>query len=241
MMSENIYKKIIEYLKSSPGATPREIADSLGVTIGAVRVALLRLREAGYVVKSVKGRYFAKSGVKDLSMFGESRGSVASHGAREDDVPSTARVVSEPLTRRNMTEADLSQVKNELKDLREAVRVLGERVTKLEEEFNLLMKSLKTEGRPREPKQMAVAEGSIMRVEDAKSRGISVDALVRSGNYVVVKGYVVSQEFLDNFRRKFPITLKDLKDLTREERELLDAMVSEGLAYLHAGREYKLT
>jgi len=29
-MSENIYRKIVEYLKSNPGAMPREIADALG-------------------------------------------------------------------------------------------------------------------------------------------------------------------------------------------------------------------
>ncbi|MEM1703924.1 MAG: winged helix-turn-helix transcriptional regulator, partial [Zestosphaera sp.] len=65
-MSENIYRKIIEYLKSNPGAMPREIADALGVSIGMVRIALLRLRELGYVVRSGKGGYVVKSGAGDL-------------------------------------------------------------------------------------------------------------------------------------------------------------------------------
>lgn len=240
MMSESIYKKIIEYLRSNPGATPREIADTLGVSIGMIRVALLRLRESGYVVKSVKGGYFVKSGVRDLSAFSGPREGGSGVTAREGPESWRTQAVGGSNTVRSTLESELGAVKNELKDLREVVNTLSERIAKLEEEFNLLMKSLKTERKAREAEPAKVLEGSFMRIEEARSRGFSVDSLVRSGDYLIVGNYIVSHDFLEDFRRKFPISLKDAKNLTREERELLDAMVSEGLAYLHAGREYRL-
>lgn len=240
-MSESIYRKIIEYLRSNPGATPREIADALGVSIGMARVALLRLRESGYVVKSVKGGYFVKSGVRDLSAFsGSSREGASGSAVRESSEPVATQSVSSSSSVRSTLEPELSSLKDELKSLREVVNTLTERVAKLEEEFNLLMKSLKTERKAREVEPAKAAEGSVMRVDEVRSRGLSVDSLVRSGNYLIVGNYVVSHDFLEGFRRKFPISLRDAKNLTREERELLDAMVSEGLAYLHAGREYRL-
>ncbi|MEM2020778.1 MAG: winged helix-turn-helix domain-containing protein [Zestosphaera sp.] len=243
MMSESIYKRILEYLKSNPGATPREIADILGVSIGMVRVALLRLRESGYIVKSVKGGYFVKSGVRDLSEAGgPGMGAGAQEpGGRDASLrPPSTRGGGDSSAIRDLLESELSSLKSELTGLRNVINALSERVTKLEEEYNLLMKSLKSEGKVRES-EPRLSEGVVMRLDEAKARGMPVDSLVRSGNCLIIGNYLVTQEFLEEFRRRFPINLRDVRSLTREERELLDAMVGEGLAYLHAGREYRLT
>lgn len=238
-MSENIYKKIIEYLKSNPGAMPREIADALGVSIGMVRIALLRLRESGYLVRSGKGGYVVKSGAGDL----ETR-RLADAGTYEEPREQVRKEVNELVERdlialREHLDAELSELRNEVNELRKIVESLGDRVSKIETEFTLLMKSLKPEKKVKEEVSKAGGD-AIMRVDVARSRGISVDSLVRSGNYVVVGNYVVLQSFMEEFRRKFPIPLKEVKNMKDEERELLNAMVSEGLAYLHAGREYRL-
>ncbi|MEM1866967.1 MAG: hypothetical protein QXN43_04445, partial [Zestosphaera sp.] len=110
---------------------------------------------------------------------------------------------------------------------------------KIETEFTLLMKSLKTEKKVREEVSEASVD-AIVRVDILRNRGVSVDSLVRSGNYVVVGNYVVLHSFMEEFKKRFPISLREVKNLKDEERELLNAMVSEGLAYLHAGKEYRL-
>lgn len=239
MMSENIYRKIIEYLKSNPGAMPREIADALGVSIGMVRIALLRLRESGYVVRSGKGGYVVKSGAGDL----ETRRSVdvdAYEEPREQARKEVgARVERDSSTLREHLDTELSELRNEVNELRKIVESLSDRVSKVETEFTLLMKSLKPEKKVRE-EASEVGGDAIMRVDVVRGRGISVDSLTRSGNYVIVGNYVVLQSFMEEFKRKFPIPLKEVKNLKDEEKELLNAMVSEGLAYLHAGREYRL-
>lgn len=235
MMSENIYRKIIEYLKLNPGAMPREIADALGISIGMVRIALLRLRESGYVVRSGKGGYVVKSGSGEL----EGR-RPADVGAYEESPKTTRKEVGTQSEKgldalKDYINAEISELRSEVSELKKVVESLSDRVSKIEAEFTLLMKSLKSEKKAREE-----AGEVMMRVDVARNRGISVDSLVRSGNYVIIGNYIVSQSFIEEFKRKFPISLKDVKNLTSEEKELLDAMVSEGLAYLYAGREYRL-
>ncbi|MGC8975573.1 MAG: winged helix-turn-helix transcriptional regulator [Thermoprotei archaeon] len=238
-MSENIYRKIIEYLKSNPGAMPREIADALGISIGMVRIALLRLRESGYVVRSGRGGYVVKSGSGELKEHKS-----ADIEAYEEPPKTPRKEVSTQAEKelgvlKDYINAEISELRSEVSELRKVIDSLSDRVSKIETEFTLLMKSLKSEKKVRE--EVSEVGGDVMmRVDVARNRGISVDSLVRSGNYVIVGNYLVSQSFIEEFKKKFPISLKDVKNLTSEEKELLNAMVSEGLAYLHAGREYKL-
>ncbi|MEM4427957.1 MAG: winged helix-turn-helix domain-containing protein [Zestosphaera sp.] len=237
-MSENIYRKIIEYLKSNPGAMPREIADALGVSIGMVRIALLRLRELGYVVRSGKGGYVVKSGAGDLG----ARKSVEDfyeETQKQAKREASTRAEKDSSTLREHLDIEISELRNEVNELKKIVESLSDRVNKIETEFTLLMKSLKTEKKVREEVSEASVD-AIVRVDILRNRGVSVDSLVRSGNYVVVGNYVVLHSFIEEFKKRFPISLREVKNLKDEERELLNAMVSEGLAYLHAGKEYRL-
>ncbi|MEM3142455.1 MAG: winged helix-turn-helix transcriptional regulator [Zestosphaera sp.] len=237
-MSENIYRKIIEYLKSNPGAMPREIADALGVSIGMVRIALLRLRELGYVVRSGKGGYVVKSGAGDLG----ARKSVEDfyeETQKQAKREASTRAEKDSSTLREHLDIEISELRSEVNELKKIVESLSDRVNKIETEFTLLLKSLKTEKKVREEVSEASVD-AIVRVDILRNRGVSVDSLVRSGNYVVVGNYVVLHSFMEEFKKRFPISLREVKNLKDEERELLNAMVSEGLAYLHAGKEYRL-
>ncbi len=238
-MSENIYRKIVEYLKSNPGAMPREIADALGISVGMVRIALLRLRESGYVIRSSKGGYVVKSSAEDM----ETQGLVETdtyEGVRKKVRGETETHAGKDLsTLKEYVDSEITALRNEVSELRKIIESLNDRVSKIETEFTLLMKSLKTERKAREEVSV-LGEEVIMRVDNARNRGISVDSLLRTGSYVIVGNYVVSQSFMEGFKKKFPIPLREVKNLTKEEKELLDAMVSEGLAYLHAGKEYRL-
>jgi len=59
-------RKVLAFLKNNPGATPREVADALGLPYNVVRHALLRLREAGYVIRSSRGGYLVRVGFPTL-------------------------------------------------------------------------------------------------------------------------------------------------------------------------------
>jgi len=238
-MSENIYRKIVEYLKSNPGAMPREIADALGISVGMVRIALLRLRESGYVIRSSKGGYVVKSSTEDMETQGLAETDTYEGVRKKVRGEAETHAGKDLSTLKEYVDSEITALRNEVTELRKIIESLNDRVSKIETEFTLLMKSLKTERKARE-EVSALGEEVIMRVDNARNRGISVDSLLRTGSYVIVGNYVVSQSFMEGFKKKFPIPLREVKNLTKEEKELLDDMVSEGLAYLHAGKEYRL-
>ncbi|MEM4646674.1 MAG: hypothetical protein QXR11_03985, partial [Zestosphaera sp.] len=205
---------------------------------GMVRIALLRLRELGYVVRSGKGGYVVKSGAGDLG----ARKSVEDfyeETQKQAKREASTRAEKDSSTLREHLDIEISELRNEVNELKKIVESLSDRVNKIETEFTLLMKSLKTEKKVREEVSEASVD-AIVRVDILRNRGVSVDSLVRSGNYVVVGNYVVLHSFMEEFKKRFPISLREVKNLKDEERELLNAMVSEGLAYLHAGKEYRL-
>ncbi|MEM2590714.1 MAG: winged helix-turn-helix transcriptional regulator, partial [Zestosphaera sp.] len=170
-MSENIYRKIIEYLKSNPGAMPREIADALGVSIGMVRIALLRLRELGYVVRSGKGGYVVKSGAGDLG----ARKSVEDfyeETQKQAKREASTRAEKDSSTLREHLDIEISELRNEVNELKKIVESLSDRVNKIETEFTLLLKSLKTEKKVREEVSEASVD-AIVRVDILRNRGVS--------------------------------------------------------------------
>jgi biotin operon repressor len=56
----SVEDRVLSYLRVNPGATPREIADALGISLASVRIAINRLRELGYVIRSSKGGYVVR-------------------------------------------------------------------------------------------------------------------------------------------------------------------------------------
>ncbi|MEM4550429.1 MAG: hypothetical protein QXG82_03220, partial [Sulfolobales archaeon] len=68
-----------------------------------------------------------------------------------------------------------------------------------------------------------------------------IDEYVKAGLVVVVSDLAVDSEFYKNFSSKFPIKKLEVSKLSYEERELMNAMIKEGIVYLHCGREYRLT
>ncbi|RLG78799.1 MAG: hypothetical protein DRO10_02110, partial [Thermoprotei archaeon] len=59
----SVDRKVLAFIKLNPGATPREIADGLGLPYNTVRGAILRLREAGYLIRSSRGGYVVRVGL----------------------------------------------------------------------------------------------------------------------------------------------------------------------------------
>ncbi|MCS7098733.1 MAG: winged helix-turn-helix transcriptional regulator, partial [Sulfolobales archaeon] len=66
----SVESRVIRYLKENPGATPRLIADALGLSISQVRLALSKLRDSGYVVRIPGEGYYVRASIdsRDLEV-----------------------------------------------------------------------------------------------------------------------------------------------------------------------------
>ena len=228
----SVDQKVLAFLKNNPGATPREIADALGMPLSSVRAALYRLREAGYVVRSSKGGYVVRV---------------------------TPPVISEGLAEPSSRDLDkikniVEQLMNVVDSLKNEVSKLSLRIKKLERELDLLRiaqvkpserKAYKSEeGAERSGEDLLikeVREKGILSIEDAKKLARRpLELYISNGLLVPIAGYLVSQDFLSSFKAKFPLHIGEVRNLSSAEKVLLDAMIKEGLVYLHAAKEYRI-
>ncbi len=234
----NVDKKVLQFLKDNPGATPREIADALGIPLSLVRISLTRLRESGHVVKSSRGGYLVRvSRLIDLKEYGESLN----------------------LSRGSVPQTDIERIFESLNEIKKDINELRNRLDKVESEIRIIKLALRHhlqlpnvgnerrvtfEERRKTHHDKLIEEltkRKIMHINEAKSYAkYSIDTYVAKGDVVLVSNYLVLKEFFDELKRKFPIRVSDVKKLSNEEKLLLDAMVRDGLVYLHGGREYRL-
>lgn len=227
----SVDRKVLAYIKSNPGATPREIADALGLPYNVVRYALLRLREAGYLIRSSRGGYVVR---------------VALPSGLDEELEAPVPVGTS-VTRQETVKPEIEGVIEVIKELKGAVDELRKRVDRLEKELNLLKRGIEPSNvkrQRREEKDPLIAEldrRGVVSLSEARNlaRG-ALDHYIRKGVAVPVGDVIASPKFLDLFKKKFPLRLSDVKKLPPGEKELLDAMIREGMVYLHGGREYRL-
>ncbi len=224
---------VLAYLKENPGSNPRKIADALGLSLARVRVALLRLRDRGQVVRTSRG-YVAVAQPRDLEAY-QVRGPPASQAGIR---------AAETSSRLDALEKRMSILEARLDALEEKLGLLAEELEKLRE----ALKQRSGEPRIRRARPRVrelgevLEERKVVPLDEARRHAISrsLKDYLDSGEAVVLGGLVVEKSFYDEFRSRFPIPVGEVSRLNREEKMLLEAMVSEGLAYLHAGREYRL-
>ncbi len=219
-------RKVLAFLKNNPGATPREVADALGLPYNVVRYALLRLREAGYVIRSPRGGYLVRVGFPAL-----------------DDVEVTQGESSS-----SRPDISVAELVGTIEELKSVVMELKARVDRLEQEINLLKKGISThKARQRKDKKVTDSllsilsgKGLVTLSEARKLASKPIEAYVNEGVAIPIGDYLVDPKFLDRFKKKFPLSVSEVGKLSPEERGLLDSLIKEGLVYLHAGREYRI-
>ncbi len=226
----SVERRVLSYLKSNPGATPREVADALGLPYRVVRVAIMRLRESGYVVRSSRGGYLVR-----VSMPSPDTSSVTAQGRVSG---------SESIS--------IAELVDLIESLRSDVNELKARVGRLEQELNLLKKGLSSTvvskkvraGRmshPQDPLLATLRGHGVVRLSEARKLAVrNISEYVSEGKVVPIGEYLVDPEFLSSFKQRFPLRVSDVRGLSEVERNLLNALIKEGLVYLHAGREYRL-
>lgn len=217
----SVEERVLSYLRVNPGATPREIADALGMSLTSIRIAINRLRELGQVIRSSRGGYVVR--VSQDVVLNDYVRSPAQHSVSEDLLKTIDELISK-------------------------VSGLESRIEKLESEVRLIKKSLPKMPTKRTASGEADRFLSTLRLRGVMSvsevRGLllerPLDDYVSSGKAVVVGDLVVCPDFLNSFKSKFPIKVSDINSLSDEEVKLLEALVKANQVYLFSGIEYRI-
>ena len=222
----SVEQRVLRYLRENPGATPRAIADALGISLAQVRAVLNRLRDSGYVTRVPGGGYYARA-------------------PPSSDI--TPEVNSEKASV-TPTPADTLDI---LKELEGEVRELRQRLEKLEKEvreLRIVVDSL-SKARAQQPQEQVqdrfireVKMRKVLKLPEALAIATKpIDEYVKAGAVKVFADLVVDREFFEEFSKRFPIRKSQLSELSDIERELLNSLIREGLVYLYGGREYRLS
>ncbi|OYT52425.1 MAG: hypothetical protein B6U76_09855 [Desulfurococcales archaeon ex4484_217_2] len=243
----SLERRILAFLKENPGANAREIAEALGVSYSRVQSALYRLREKGIIIKTGFG--YAISSLKEpFTSYGEGfeekRVSIASDKLME--VLRNFKKLEEKL---NTLLAEYHRLDDDIKSVTERVNTLQKELESLKRKVNEVYEIMKTfHIRWKEKKNVLedrliseLKREGVIDISIARNLALkSIEEYVRSGTVVVVSSLVVSKEFYEEFKKKFPIPKEQVRKLSEKEKMLLRALVDEGLAYLHRGIEYRL-
>jgi len=227
----SVEERVLSYLRVNPGATPREVADALGISLVSVRIAINRLRELGYVIRSSKGGYVVR---------------VSQELPTPTDIISNTQSITRDV-QQSTENVGFNSIIKLVNELSNKISELEGRVGRLEKEVNYIKRSL-----PKIPSKHVGSEGSDKLISTLKLRNIlsinevreiiskPLEEYVREGRVVVINDLVVSSEFLKNFKSKFPIKVSEINKLSPEELKLLEALVRTNQAYLYSGIEYRL-
>ncbi len=220
----NVEQRILRYLKENPGATPRAIADALGISLAQVRIVLNRLRDSGYVTRVPGGGYYART------------------------LPSPDTTSEVDVERASGTPA---VVPSTIKELEDEIKELRQRLDRLEKEVRELRIVVDSLSRAKvQQAQEQTQDRFIKEIKMRKALKLSealaiaikpIDDYVKAGAVKVFADLVVDREFFEEFSKRFPIRKTQLNELSDEEREVLSSLIREGLVYLYGGREYRLS
>ena len=220
----NVEQRILRYLKENPGATPRAIADALGISLAQVRALLNRLRDSGYVTRVPGGGYYARTS------------------------PSPDATSEVDLERASNTPAVVPSI---IKELEDEIKELRQRLDRLEKEIRELRIVVDSLNRAKvQQAQEQTQDRFIKEIKMRKALKLSealaiatkpIDDYVKVGAVKVFADLVVDREFFEEFSKRFPIRKTQLSELSDEEREILNSLIREGLVYLYGGREYRLS
>mgnify|MGYP000274072631 CR=1 FL=1 len=241
----SLERRILAFLRENPGANAREIAEALGVSYSRVQSTLYRLREKGVIIKTGFG--YAISSLKEP--FYEEELKEKPFSTPSDKLGEIFRNIRKLEEKLSTLLAEYHRLNEDVKSVTERINALQRELQSLKKRVNEVYETMKTlHVRWKEKKN--VLEDRF--VSELKREGVidisvarkialkSIEEYVRSGTVIVVSSLVVSKEFYEEFKKKFPIPKEQVRELSEKEKMLLRALVDEGLAYLHRGIEYRL-
>jgi len=241
---ENLYERILKYLIENPGATPREIADNIGVSISTVRKILYKLRDRGLVRRGETGYIATKANIENIRQT-ENFATIAT-----EEVQHNTRTYTQE--KQNIIEhidtMDYKQLYEMISKITKILNELSAKVNTLEKEVEELRKILRKQDisdkqvKAKDKLSLIIRNRKIMPINEILDYlSKPLEEYVNNGIIIVLGNHVIDKEFYENFKSKFPLRVDSIKELTNKEKTLLKLLIEEGLIYLHAGREYRLT
>ncbi len=257
MSSESLTIKVLKYLMENPGATIKDIAQGLSISLGLARAVIYRLKNKGFIEKTGYGYILTSIGEKivekQLKRTKEEREEVQQRMVKEEEI-GERRVVektSKTPTTTIETTKTLGYTSTEMESLVERVRTIEKTIAGIEETIASLKKELAIikkalEEKLREKKKSVKKHVSrlpkpIMSIIEAQNiLGDEARMLVYSGKAVAVGSLLVDIDYYREFLSKFPISVKEAEKMSEQEKLLLEELKNEGRVYLYCGKEYRL-
>ncbi len=261
MPKKTLMLRILEFLKEYSGATIKDIATTLGISMSLTRTVVYRLRNNGYIEKAGKGYILTDKGEWFVNKFGEPREESVeevSIEARSEEatyeiiLPKEQEVEAEIKTQEyktiypKTTEEPLTNLEEKICQIEKEIIRIEKQITGLRQELNKVREELKKAKiqRIKEKKNEKEEKGlpkPIMYINEAMNAlGSMFDTLVYQGRIEVVGRLAVDKKYYEEFIKKFPLSIREAEKLPPLEKTLLEEMKRDARIILYAGKEYRL-
>ncbi|MEM0454115.1 MAG: helix-turn-helix domain-containing protein [Sulfolobales archaeon] len=217
----NTEEKVLSYLRTHPGATPREVADALGIGLTSVRIAINRLRELGYVIRSSRGGYVVRIATNNVTPYDN-----AINLKQHSDNNELLKTINELVNKVDELEARIRKLEDDVKYIRKSLPKISVKTMRSDKDLDKLLSTLKLRG--------------IISLSEARELANKpLEDYINSGEILVIADSVVYPDLLNSFRSKFPIKVSSINNLSNEEVKLLEALIKSNQVYLFSGIEYR--
>ncbi|MCS7107848.1 MAG: winged helix-turn-helix transcriptional regulator [Sulfolobales archaeon] len=214
-------ERVLDYLKTHPGATPREVADALGMSLTSVRIAINRLRELGQVVRGSRGGYLVRVGA-DVIFPHDHLSNTALH-TREGNI---SQKINELLTKVSDLEVRVRKLEDDVKYIKKSIPKMPARHPSLNKNLDKLLSTVKSRG--------VITVNEALELTDKP-----LENYISREKVILIGDLLVHPEFLSSFKSKFPIKVSDINSLSDGELKLLEALIKTNQVYLFSGLEYR--
>ena len=235
----SIYEKIINYLIENPGSKPRQIADSIGESLTRVRRALYVLRDRGVIARSGQGYVVVRSRLR------VTRGNIDKRIDQDEKQKNIAGLKSQTITYKNeKTNIDDRWLSEIITNILKTVNELNKKISNMEKEIAIIKARLESLERNKNKETdrfiSLIKQKKIMAIEEAKQyMQKTLEYYIVNRHIVVVGSVVVDKNYYEEFKKKFPLSVSEVKKLDGNDLLLLKKLIEEGVIYLHSGNEYR--
>ncbi len=261
MTKKTLMLRILEFLKEYSGATIKDIAVTLGISMSLARTVVYRLRNNGYIEKAGKGYILTDKGEWFVNKFGkpreenveevsiEARSEEATYeviSSKEQEIETEIKAQEHKKTYPKTTEEPLTKLEEKIRQIEKEIIRIEKQVSSLRQELDKIreeLKKAKTRS-TKEKKNKKEEKGlpkPIMYINEAMNAlGSMFNTLVYQGRIEVVGRLAVDKRYYEEFIKKFPLSIREAEKLPPLEKTLLEEMKRDARVILYAGKEYRL-
>jgi predicted transcriptional regulator len=240
LSSKRTYTHIIlEYLNMYPGSSIKDISDSTGLSPLIVRKILYKLKNDNYVEKSGNGYILTERGSRLLEYISSK---IPEHRETTDKAQQAIIKREEPteeIVKSREEHSNETSLKLMSDEIQRRLDYIEKRLSRIEKEIEELRRALNYLSEPK--RESKTLPSPVISFNEAQTLlGSLFERMLYEGKIVRIGKLVVEKSFYEQFKRKFPLKISDVENLSDAEKILLEEMRKEALVILYAGRELRL-